>query len=50
MSAQIAPTVTGGLTFFGAPLNNYMTHAAVAMVQPCDTPATRGCCSGRASM
>jgi acetyl-CoA acetyltransferase len=25
-------TVTGGLTFFGAPLNNYMTHAAVAMV------------------
>jgi acetyl-CoA C-acetyltransferase len=24
-------TVTGGLTFFGAPLNNYMTHAAVAM-------------------
>ena len=26
-------TVAGGLTFFGAPLNNYMTHAAVAMVQ-----------------
>jgi acetyl-CoA acetyltransferase len=26
-------TVTGGLTFFGAPLNNYMTHAAVAMVE-----------------
>jgi acetyl-CoA C-acetyltransferase len=24
-------TVTGGLTFFGAPLNNYMTHAAAAM-------------------
>lgn len=26
-------TVTGGLTFFGAPLNNYMGHAAVAMTQ-----------------
>ncbi|MCD9088297.1 acetyl-CoA acetyltransferase [Stenotrophomonas sp. SY1] len=27
------PTVTGGLTFFGAPLNNYMTHATCAMVR-----------------
>ena len=27
------PTVTGGLTFFGAPLNTYMTHAACAMVR-----------------
>lgn len=26
-------TVAGGLTFFGAPLNNYMTHAAVAMIE-----------------
>lgn len=26
-------TVTGGLPFFGAPLNNYMTHAACAMVR-----------------
>ncbi len=26
-------TVTGGLTFFGAPLNNYMTHATVALVE-----------------
>ncbi len=26
-------TVAGGLTFFGAPLNNYMTHAAAAMVE-----------------
>lgn len=26
-------TVAGGLTFHGAPLNNYMSHAAVAMVQ-----------------
>ncbi len=27
------PTVTGGLTFFGAPLNNYMAHAACSMVR-----------------
>lgn len=32
--AENAPlSVAGGLTFFGAPLNNYMTHAAVAMVE-----------------
>ncbi|WP_031364885.1 acetyl-CoA acetyltransferase [Caballeronia sordidicola] len=30
---QHAPSVTGGLTFFGAPLNNYMTHAACEMVR-----------------
>jgi acetyl-CoA C-acetyltransferase len=28
-----APTVAGGLTFFGGPLNNYMTHAIAAMVR-----------------
>ncbi|GAB3371333.1 acetyl-CoA acetyltransferase [Spongiibacter taiwanensis] len=27
------PTVTGGLTFFGGPLNNYMSHATCAMVR-----------------
>jgi acetyl-CoA C-acetyltransferase len=32
-SADVEPTVTGGLTFFGAPLNTYMTHAACAMVR-----------------
>jgi acetyl-CoA C-acetyltransferase len=26
-------TVTGGLSFFGAPLNNYMTHAAAGLVR-----------------
>ncbi|MBI1683007.1 enoyl-CoA hydratase-related protein [Caulobacter hibisci] len=31
--AKVSPTVTGGLTFFGAPLNNYMGHAAAAMVR-----------------
>jgi acetyl-CoA C-acetyltransferase len=30
---SVTPTVTGGLSFFGAPLNNYMTHAACAMVR-----------------
>jgi acetyl-CoA C-acetyltransferase len=33
LSADLQPTVTGGLTFFGAPLNTYMTHAACAMVR-----------------
>ena len=27
------PTVAGGLTFFGGPLNNYMSHAVCAMVR-----------------
>ena len=33
LGAGLNPTVTGGLTFFGAPLNTYMTHAACAMVR-----------------
>jgi len=33
LGPDVEPTVTGGLTFFGAPLNTYMTHAACAMVQ-----------------
>ena len=33
LSADAAMTVTGGMNSFGAPLNNYMTHAAVAMVR-----------------
>jgi len=31
--ATHAPTVAGGLTFFGGPLNNYMSHAVAAMVR-----------------
>lgn len=31
--AERAPTVAGGLTFFGGPLNNYMSHAVGAMVR-----------------
>lgn len=30
---KVPPTVTGGLTFFGAPLNNYMGHAVAAMTR-----------------
>ncbi|HEY3792904.1 MAG TPA: acetyl-CoA acetyltransferase [Bradyrhizobium sp.] len=33
LGADMQPTVNGGLTFFGAPLNTYMTHAACAMVR-----------------
>jgi acetyl-CoA C-acetyltransferase len=33
LGADVEPSVTGGLTFFGAPLNNYMNHAACAMVR-----------------
>jgi acetyl-CoA C-acetyltransferase len=33
LGAEVQPTVTGGLTFFGAPLNDYMAHAACAMVR-----------------
>ncbi|MDA9434241.1 acetyl-CoA acetyltransferase [Bradyrhizobium sp. CCBAU 51627] len=33
LSADVQPTGTGGLTFFGAPLNSYMTHATCAMVR-----------------
>ena len=33
LTEGVTPTVTGGLTFFGAPMNDYMTHAAVAMTR-----------------
>src|SRR5262249_49453359 len=33
LERDVTPTVTGGLSFFGAPLNDYMTHAACAMVR-----------------
>ena len=32
-STDLPPTVAGGLTFFGGPLNNYMAHATCAMVR-----------------
>ena len=33
LDEDFEPSVTGGLSFFGAPMNNYMTHAAAAMVR-----------------
>ncbi len=33
LRADVEPTVAGGLTFFGGPLNNYMTHGLCAMVR-----------------
>jgi len=42
LPADHPATVTGGLSFFGGPLNNYMTHAACAM-----TRALRNTADGR---
>ncbi|MNM57157.1 acetyl-CoA acetyltransferase [compost metagenome] len=46
---KFEPTVTGGLTFFGAPLSNYMTHAICAMVRRLRTslPVSRGLLYGQ---
>src|SRR5580692_9613788 len=43
----VQPTVAGGLTFFGAPLNSYMTHAACAMVRKLRNGATLGLLYGQ---
>src|SRR6266478_3492773 len=42
LGTDVQPTVTGGLTFFGAPLNTYMTHAACAMVRKLRSGAKLG--------
>src|SRR5436309_4712843 len=47
LSADVQPTVTGGLTFFGAPLNTYMTHAACAMVRKLRSGAKLGLLYGQ---
>ncbi len=47
LSGNLQPTVTGGLTFFGAPLNNYMTHAACAMVRRLRSGAQTGLLYGQ---
>jgi acetyl-CoA C-acetyltransferase len=44
---DVQPTVTGGLTFFGAPLNTYMTHAACAMVRKLRNGAQLGLLYGQ---
>jgi acetyl-CoA C-acetyltransferase len=46
--AAVEPTVTGGLTFFGGPLNNYMGHAVCAMVRALrQSPAAPGLLYGQ---
>jgi acetyl-CoA C-acetyltransferase len=47
LAADVQPTVTGGLTFFGAPLNTYMTHAACAMVRKLRNGANLGLLYGQ---
>src|SRR5438309_6257402 len=47
LSTDVQPTVTGGLTFFGAPLNTYMTHAACAMVRKLRSGAKLGLLYGQ---
>ena len=47
LAASTEPTVTGGLSFFGAPLNNHMTHAACAMVQRIRSGASNGLLYGQ---
>src|ERR1700681_491514 len=49
LGADVQPTVTGGLTFFGAPLNTYMTHAACAMVRKLRGGAKLGLLYGQGS-
>jgi acetyl-CoA C-acetyltransferase len=47
LGRDVRPTVTGGLTFFGAPLNTYMTHAACAMVRKIRSGAKLGLLYGQ---
>ena len=47
LGPDVEPTVTGGLTFFGAPLNTYMTHAACAMVRKLRNGAKLGLLYGQ---
>src|SRR5438876_4161264 len=47
LGTEVQPTVTGGLTFFGAPLNTYMTHAACAMVRKMRSGAKLGLLYGQ---
>src|SRR6195952_2429772 len=47
LGSDVQPTVTGGLTFFGAPLNTYMTHAACAMVRKLRNGARLGLLYGQ---
>src|ERR1700694_5294168 len=47
LAPDVQPTVIAGLTFFGAPLNTYMTHAACAMVRKLRSGARLGLLYGQ---
>lgn len=48
LPTSAALTTTGGLSFFGAPLNNYMSHATAAMVRSLrDRPQALGLLYGQ---
>lgn len=47
LGENFEPTVTGGLTFFGAPLNDYMAHAACAMTRRIRSGARLGLLYGQ---
>jgi acetyl-CoA C-acetyltransferase len=47
LGEDVTPTVAGGLTFFGAPLNTYMTHAACAIVRKLRNGASLGLLYGQ---
>src|SRR5947209_6178677 len=47
LGADVQPTVTGGLTFHGAPLNTYMTHSPGAIVRRLRSGAKLGLLYGQ---
>lgn len=47
LGPDYAPTVAGGLTFFGAPLSSYMLHAACAMTRRLRSEAGTGLLYGQ---
>src|SRR5690606_1542311 len=47
LGADVEPSVTGGLSFFGGPLNVHMAHAACAMVRAIREGAANGLLYGQ---
>ncbi len=47
LGPDVEPSVTGGLSFFGGPLNVYMAHAACAMVRTLRDGASTGLIYGQ---
>ncbi|WP_176598993.1 MULTISPECIES: acetyl-CoA acetyltransferase [Sphingobium] len=47
LGEDVVPTVTGGLTFFGGPFNDYMLHATCAMTRQLRAQAGNGLLYGQ---